>query len=64
VFLFIVVGVNPITKQVWVAGGDDEGFRVEILDLELNPLKTIRNKSLGNAYSIDFDRDGNAYIGG
>jgi len=64
VFLFIIVGVNPITKQVWVAGGDDEGFRVEILDLELNPLKTIRNKSLGNAYSIDFDRDGNAYIGG
>jgi len=56
--------VNPITKQLWVTGVEDEQFRVEILDLDLNPIKIIKKNDKGLASTVDFDEDGYAYIGG
>jgi len=63
------IGVNPVTKQLWVVGefvgelGYNE-FRVEILDLDLNLVKIIKRAGWSSALSITFDEDGYAYIGG
>jgi hypothetical protein len=35
-----------------------------MLDLDLNYIKTIRNKLWSDAYGIDFDEEGNVYISG
>jgi hypothetical protein len=61
--LVFVHGINPVTEQIWVVG-EDNSFRVEILDLDLNYIKTIRNKLWSDAYGIDFDEEGNVYISG
>jgi hypothetical protein len=60
------LNINPITKQLWIAGVELIGkFRVEILDLDLNPRKIISKEDrVISAYSLDFDEDGYAYIGG
>jgi hypothetical protein len=61
--LVYVLGINPVTEQIWVVG-EDNSFRVEILDLHLNYIKTIRNKLWSEGYGIDFDEEGNVYISG
>jgi hypothetical protein len=58
------IKVNPITKQLWVTGVENEKFRVEILDLDLNLIKVIKKNDTGLASTVDFDENGYAYIGG
>ncbi|MDT7886477.1 MAG: hypothetical protein RQ968_03810 [Thermoproteota archaeon] len=63
------IEVNPVTKQLWAGGvyykeGKGLSFKVEILDLDLNPIKVIKKDDVGDAYAISFDEEGNAYIGG
>jgi hypothetical protein len=60
------LNINPITKQLWIVGDElIRKFRVEILDLDLNPIKIIsKEDKVISAYSLDFDEDGYAYIGG
>jgi len=61
------INVNPVTKQLWVVGmqgGRTSSFRVEILDLYLNPLRIIERPDRSEALTITFDNDGYAYIGG
>jgi hypothetical protein len=60
----LTVGVNPVTEQVWVVGYDEDGFRIDILDLDLNLIKVVRSFLWNKSYNIDFDEDGNAYICG
>jgi hypothetical protein len=62
--LVFTAGINPVTEQVWVVGYERKGFRVEILDLDLNPLKVFGSDMWSEGYNIDFDEDGNAYICG
>jgi hypothetical protein len=63
------IEVNPVTKQLWAAGAyykEGKGFlfKVEILDLDLNPIKVIKKDDVDATYAISFDEEGNAYIGG
>ena len=60
------LNINPITKQLWIVGSEQiSKFRIEILDLDLNPIKIISKEDrVISAYALDFDEDGYAYIGG
>jgi hypothetical protein len=58
------IKVNPITKQLWVIGVENEKFRVKILDLDLNLIKVIKKNDTGLASTVDFDENGYAYLGG
>jgi len=63
------IEVNPVTKQLWAGGvyykeGKGLSFKVEILDLDLNPIKVIKKDDVDATYAISFDEEGNAYIGG
>ncbi len=64
------VAVNPVTRHLWVVGGQffplyfAGGFRIEILDLDLNLVKVISGDDRSAALTIGFDEDGYAYLGG
>jgi hypothetical protein len=63
------IEVNPVTKQLWAGGvyykeGKGLSFKVEILDLDLNPIKVIKKDDVDAVFAISFDEEGNAYIGG
>jgi uncharacterized protein YxjI len=62
------IGVNPVTGELWIVGSEWEGkgaqWRVEILSKDLDLVKVIELGIRGDAYSITFDRQGNAYVVG
>jgi hypothetical protein len=59
------IKVNPITKNLWAVGVEEYNkFRIEILDLDLNPIKVLKKDEKIQFYGIDFDEEGNAYIVG
>jgi hypothetical protein len=64
------IAVNPVTRHLWVVGGQffplyfASGFRIEILDLDLNLVKVISGDNRSAALTIGFDEDGYAYLGG
>lgn len=58
-----VIKINPVTKQLWAVGADRSRLKIMILDQMLNLLKTIYREDLLPAYALDFDEEGNAYMG-
>jgi hypothetical protein len=62
------ISVNPVTKHLWVVGHSYDRFYVEILDLDLNRVKVIRDDRLWAyrlwAWTVTIDEYGYAYIGG
>ena len=61
----ITIGVNPLTENIWIIGykKDEYKLKIEILDKDLNYLKTINTEKFSNSYNlITFDKNGNGYI--
>ena len=64
------IAVNPVTRHLWVIGGQffplyfAGGFRIEMLDLDLNLVRVISRDDRSTALTIGFDEDGYAYLGG
>lgn len=52
------VAVNPVTGHLWVVGHEaDYRFRVEILDQDLNLVRSVSNRSRWLACAVDFDEN-------
>ena len=64
------IAVNPVTRHLWVIGGQffplyfAGGFRIEMLDLDLNLMRVISRDDRSTALTIGFDENGYAYLGG
>jgi hypothetical protein len=66
-----VIDVNPISKQLWLVGLENNGInnslsklRIEVLDLDLNLIKVIGKDNITSVHAIAFDEYGHAYLGG
>jgi len=61
----ITIGINPLTKNIWIVGYKKEEYKlkIEILDNDLNYLKTIYTEKFTNSYNlITFNKEGYAYV--
>jgi hypothetical protein len=59
------ISVNPLSSQIWVVGNvNSEKWRVEILDMDLNPVEGFETSIGASATSIGFDDEGYSYVAG
>jgi hypothetical protein len=59
------IEINPVSNQIWIVGTtNSEKWRIEILDKELNHIKTIEKEIGVSAISVSFDDEGSSYVVG
>ncbi len=57
------IGINPITQELWVVGGNRSYAQLLILDKDLNIVKSkVFTEYWGEGYSIVFDGEGYGYL--
>lgn len=61
------IGVNPVTRDIWVVGSmgfnnSSDMLRIEILSSNLTRISSINSTNYHGATGIVFDEDGYAYI--
>jgi len=59
------IEINPVSDQIWIVGTtNSKRWRIEILDKELNHIKTIEKEMGVSAISVSFDDEGSSYVVG
>ena len=57
------IGINPITQELWVVGGNRSYAQLLILDKDLSIVKSkVFTEYWGEGYSIVFDGEGYGYL--